>query len=101
MLPRTNGLQLLLDAFANTDVKPDVYDITIGYTGYTGEIPSYAMGYSRQRDTLLPNMFGLLAGDSPKRVHIHFTKHSYAKVVDNVQGFLDQQWQTKDELHDN
>ena len=54
ILPRTSGLQILLDAAV--ELKPDIYDMTIAYSSYSGEIPTAEMNYTRKVDTDLPSM---------------------------------------------
>ncbi|OQR84271.1 1-acyl-sn-glycerol-3-phosphate acyltransferase [Achlya hypogyna] len=96
LLPRVAGLQLLLDAFAHSSIKPEIYDVTIGYPGYTGEVPTYSMGYSRRVDVAVPSMRQLLAGGGPSHVHLHVTRHACPEV--DLLVFLDRQWAEKDRL---
>lgn len=42
----------------------------MGYTGYSGEIPSWEMGYTRDRDVDVPNLGALLKGRAPGPVSI-------------------------------
>ncbi|OQR84292.1 1-acyl-sn-glycerol-3-phosphate acyltransferase [Achlya hypogyna] len=98
MLPRSAGLQLLLDAYAHTSIKPEIYDVTVAYSGYSGEVPTYAMGYDRATDKSVPNMKHVLARVASEPVHLHVTKHKYDDVVDNPEAFLDRQWVRKDAL---
>ncbi|CAN0533932.1 unnamed protein product, partial [Laminaria digitata] len=37
----------------------------MGYTGYGGEIPTWEMGYGRDRDVDIPNLGTLLRGRPP------------------------------------
>ncbi|KDO29801.1 hypothetical protein SPRG_04915 [Saprolegnia parasitica CBS 223.65] len=98
LLPRAAGLQLLLDAYANTDIKPEIYDVTIAYPSYSGEVPTYEMGYSRHIDTEVPSMQHVLARTHPESVHLHITKHEFNDANANVESFLDKQWLRKEAL---
>ncbi|OQR85213.1 1-acyl-sn-glycerol-3-phosphate acyltransferase [Thraustotheca clavata] len=100
LLPRSTGLQIMMDAFANTDgVKPDIYDLTIGYPSYSGEIPTYDMGYGRNIDTEIPSMKSLVAGKGPNEIHLHGQKFTFDHVKQlGVEKFLDQQWAFKDQI---
>ncbi|KAJ0399541.1 hypothetical protein P43SY_006087 [Pythium insidiosum] len=95
VLPRTAGLQIILDAVA--DVQPDIYDLTIAFPSYSGEIPTYDMGYDRKIDTQIPSMKSLLAGKKPGTVAIHAKRFSYSEAVSDLEAFLDNRWQEKDE----
>ncbi|TYZ61178.1 hypothetical protein PybrP1_012394 [[Pythium] brassicae (nom. inval.)] len=95
LLPRTSGLQIILDAVA--DVKPDIYDLTLAFPTYSGEVPTFEMGYSRKIDTSVPSMKSLLAGQGPPHVAIHAKKYSYDAATQNLEQFLDARWQEKEE----
>ncbi|TMW63815.1 hypothetical protein Poli38472_002756 [Pythium oligandrum] len=94
VLPRTSGLQIILDAVA--DVKPDIYDLTIAFPSYSGEVPTFDMGYDRKIDTDVPSMKSLLAGKKPGRVAMHGKKFAYDDAVGNLEKFLDARWTEKD-----
>lgn len=94
LLPRTSGLQIILDAVQ--DAKPDIYDLTIAFPTYSGEVPTYDMGYGRKKDTDVPSMKSLLAGKGPKSVSIHAQKFSFDEVTGDLQGFLDKRWTEKE-----
>uniref|UniRef100_K3X6I6 Phospholipid/glycerol acyltransferase domain-containing protein n=1 Tax=Globisporangium ultimum (strain ATCC 200006 / CBS 805.95 / DAOM BR144) TaxID=431595 RepID=K3X6I6_GLOUD len=95
LLPRTSGLQIILDAV--DDVKPDIYDMTIAFPTYSGEVPTFDMGYGRERDIDVPSMKSLLAGQGPKHAAIHSKKYSYEEVTQNLEQFLDTRWKEKEE----
>lgn len=84
----------MLDAVQ--DVKPDIYDMTIAFPSYSGEVPTFAMGYSRNIDTEVPSMSDLLAGKGPSRVSIHSKKYSYDQATENLESFLDARWKEKE-----
>lgn len=44
----------------------------MGYTGYSGEIPSWEMGYTRDKDVDVPNLGALLKGRAPGPVSTLF-----------------------------
>ncbi|GMF35922.1 unnamed protein product [Phytophthora fragariaefolia] len=96
LLPRTAGMQIILDAVA--DAKPDIYDLTLAFPSYSGEVPTFDMGYGRKVDTEVPSMKSLLAGKAPVgRVAIHSRKFSYEDAATDLQGFLDARWKEKEE----
>ncbi|TDH70632.1 hypothetical protein CCR75_005549 [Bremia lactucae] len=95
LLPRTTGMQIILDAVA--EAKPDIYDLTLAFPSYSGEVPTYQMGYTRQFDTEVPSMKSLLAGKQPLgRVALHSQRYSYEDVAKDLQGFLDARWKEKE-----
>ncbi|KAF0689261.1 Aste57867_19273 [Aphanomyces stellatus] len=97
LLPRTAGLETMLAATAA--VQPDVYDLTMAYPGYGGEVPTNAMGYSRTKDVAVPSMAALIFGRrGPTTVHMHGCKVAYADVAGREQQFLDHAWAEKDGL---
>ncbi|RHY41706.1 hypothetical protein DYB30_004746 [Aphanomyces astaci] len=98
LLPRTSGLHTMLAATAA--IKPDVYDLTLAYPSYSGEVPTAAMGYSRHTDTGVPSMAAVLCGRGPTRVSIHGSKHAFDDVFGKEETFLDKAWQTKEKLLD-
>ncbi|KAE9029183.1 hypothetical protein PR003_g2964 [Phytophthora rubi] len=96
LLPRTTGMQIILDAVADT--KPDIYDLTLAFPSYSGEVPTFDMGYGRKVDTEVPSMKSLLAGKAPVgRVAMHSRKFSYEDAATDLQGFLDARWKEKEE----
>ncbi|KAI9922198.1 hypothetical protein PsorP6_001767 [Peronosclerospora sorghi] len=96
LLPRTTGMQIILDAVA--DVKPDIYDLTLAFPSYSGEVPTFDMGYGRKIDTEIPSMKSLLAGKQPSGcVAIDSQKFSYEDATADLKGFLDARWKEKEE----
>lgn len=87
-------MQIILDAVE--EVQPDIYDLTIAFPTYSGEIPTFDMGYDRKTDTQVPSMKSLLAGKKPGNVAIHSRKFSYAEARKDLQTFLDTRWTEKD-----
>ncbi|CAN0128810.1 unnamed protein product [Pylaiella littoralis] len=75
-----------------------VYDVTMAYSGYSGEVPSWEMGYSRDRDVDIPNLGGLLKGRAPGPVHLHVEKHLVDDIAGDGKTWLDATWARKDAL---
>ncbi|RHY76953.1 hypothetical protein DYB34_002045 [Aphanomyces astaci] len=98
MLPRSTGLKLMLDAFKDSPVQPTILDVTMAFPSYSGEVPTYEMGYDRHVDMDLPSMKKLLMGHGPSKVHFHCRHFSMADVGDDVQAFLDALWVDKEAL---
>ncbi|EQC42344.1 hypothetical protein SDRG_00082 [Saprolegnia diclina VS20] len=94
LLPGAAGLQLLLDAYANTDVKPEIYDITIGYPSYAGEVPTYEMAATSTRVCPPCNGWSRAMGRRSCICTSRATplQPSPATIV----GFLDRQWSQKE-----
>lgn len=93
------GFAACLEALRQTGQTPLIYDLTIGYHSYSGEIPSWEMGYGRHRDTEVPTVEGLLRGRACPRVHLHASVHEgSASVLEDPQAFLDARWREKDAL---
>ncbi|KAL7683166.1 putative phospholipid/glycerol acyltransferase [Plasmopara halstedii] len=96
LLPRITGMQIILDAVV--EAKPDIYDLTLAFPSYSGEVPTFEMGYGRKVDTEVPSMKTLLAGKQPLgRVALHSQRFHYEDVVKDIQGFLDARWKEKEE----
>ncbi|RQM10454.1 hypothetical protein DD237_003921 [Peronospora effusa] len=96
LLPRTTGMRIILDAVA--EVKPDIYDLTLAFPSYSGEVPTFDMGYGRKIDTELPSMKSLVAGKQPVgSVAMHSRRFSYEDATKDLQGFLDARWKEKEE----
>ncbi len=98
LLPRSTGLRIMMDALKAGKVKPDIYDITMSYSSYSGEVPTYAMEYNRNIDKEIPSMKSLLAGQGPPEVHLHGKRYSFDQVYENVECFLDSRWKEKEQL---
>lgn len=96
LLPRTTGLQVLLDAVQNCPQKPDIYDITMAYSSYSGEVPTYKMGYGRNVDKDIPSIQKLVSGNGTREVHIVGRKCSYDQVFQNTEKWLDDAWAKKE-----
>lgn len=97
LLPRSAGLEVLLEAIAKADplVYPDIYDMTMIFDGYSGEIPMAEHDYELVRDTTLPTLESFLKGHGPEKVHITSTRYAFKDVRGQVVPFLDRCWQAK------
>jgi len=98
--PRTTGFRACMDAMTATlengeKQYPSVYDITVAYDGFHGEVPDWELGFGRAEDTDIGQLDCFLAGRSQKCVHVHFKKYE-GKDVD--EDFLDNRWKEKDAL---
>jgi len=81
LLPRTKGLQSSLETLGprvNT-----VYDLTMGYEGYSGEIPSLEQMYTRNIDKDIPSFRTLISGVAPEKVHFHVTKYNAKEALES------------------
>ncbi|KAG9397963.1 Acyl-CoA:lysophosphatidylglycerol acyltransferase 1 [Aphanomyces cochlioides] len=98
LLPRTAGFETMLGA--TQGVKPDIYDLTLSYPSYSGEVPTTAMGYSRLRDLGVPSMSSLIWGTPVDKIYLHGKKVSYDEVAGKEQAYLDGMWREKEALLD-
>ena len=116
LLPRTNGFETILRALSESGAKNvDVFDYTLIYEGYRGEVPTYEMGYDRERDNI-PSLHKITGHDGLAglpRVHVHSEKFTAKSILGNggasssslssssspsvVETWLDQQWIRKGE----
>lgn len=86
---------MILDAVKDT--KPDIYDLTIAYPTYSGEVPTYDMEYDRKVDTGIPSMKTLIANQSMLQpVAIHGQKFTYDEACGDLEKFLDTRWAEKE-----
>ncbi len=99
LLPRSRGLEAVLENLA--DKNPIIMDVTLGFESYSGEIPTWEMGYERNRDHLVPNvkkLFAGMAGDVFMDVQ-EFTRDEIIHFPHGgIQGWLDQRWERKDSI---
>jgi lysocardiolipin and lysophospholipid acyltransferase len=71
VLPRVRGLHHVLNVLrSNCALAPEIFDMTMAYDGYSGEVPTWEMGFSRKVDTLVPNFSKLMMGTSCRTTHI-------------------------------
>jgi len=112
LLPRSRGLKHICEVLARNSEDRDVeiYDQTMAFDSYSGEIPSWEQGYGRRTDILIPNFTSLMSGRASKRCYIDSRKFSYKEVqeqyadeissseTDWLERFLDDRWLRKEHL---
>jgi len=98
LLPRTKGLKSSLETLG--DRVDTIYDITLGYPGYSGEIPTVEQNYSRAIDKDIPNFQTLASGVVPEKVHFHVTKYNAKEALESEDFtvWLDGVWAKKERL---
>lgn len=80
---------------------PEVFDITLNWEGFSGEIPTWEMGYTRERDTLIPNFPNLLSGSCSDKCFMDSTRFSVDEIKAHplgIEGWLNERWARKDRL---
>lgn len=100
LLPRSRGLEAVLENIKDTN--PEIIDVTMGFESYSGEVPTWEMGYERNVDHLIPNAKKLFSGMSGDVV-MSVEKFTYKDILESplgVQGWLDERWKLKDEFLD-
>ena len=86
LLPKTTGFYASLDSLR--EASPVVYDVTLAYRGYSGEIPS----------TLNAGMWlKVIRGEIPSEIHIRIKRYSMEEVLQDST-WLDKKWREKDRL---
>jgi 1-acyl-sn-glycerol-3-phosphate acyltransferase len=96
LLPRDKGLTAVLDMTKH--LNPEIIDVTMAFESFSGEIPTWEMGYERNNDHLIPNAKKLMAGMSGD-VFMDVQIFETADVLNHpegVQGWLDERWVRKD-----
>jgi lysocardiolipin and lysophospholipid acyltransferase len=96
LLPRDKGLAAVLDYTKH--LNPEIVDITMAFESFSGEIPTWEMGYERNVDHLVPNAKKLMAGMAGD-VFIDiqtFSIEDIAQHPDGLRGWLDDRWIRKD-----
>ena len=86
LLPKTTGFYASLDSLR--EASPAVYDVTLAYRGYNGEIPS----------TLNAGMWlKVIRGEIPSEIHIRIKRYSMEEVLQDS-NWLDKKWREKGKL---
>jgi len=112
VVPRSAGFVAALRGFQEAGVALDdvaIYDATVAYAGYTGEIPSWELGFERKVDVDLPNVARLFKGEAPDFVRVHTKAHRASDIFDREKqlpsdadqlacAWLDARWVEKDAL---
>lgn len=102
LLPRARGFQCVLELIEKySSQSPEIFDMTMSFDSYTGEVPTWDMGYTRNRDVLIPNHSTVLLGKCSSRCHLDSRKVSTEEVFSHkhgVEGWLDDAWMRKERL---
>ena len=96
LLPRDKGLTAVLEATKH--LNPEIVDVTMAFESFSGEIPTWEMGYERNTDHLVPNVKKLFAGMSGD-VYIDLETFDAQTVMTHpsgIRGWLDERWVRKD-----
>lgn len=99
LLPRYKGFKAITDALSGKSAF--VYDTTMAFGGYKGEIPPASIGYEREKDLEVPSVNKLLSGHITSEVHVNMERFPLAEVVSapgGIEGWLDSRWKRKDEM---
>jgi lysocardiolipin and lysophospholipid acyltransferase len=94
LLPRHRGLQTILDGLR----EYEIYDITMTFQGYSGEVPTWEMGYERNEDFLIPNVQKLIYGMEIGDCYLDVQRFDSLAPTTSLQQWLDERWQVKDDL---
>ncbi|KAJ8604002.1 hypothetical protein CTAYLR_003340 [Chrysophaeum taylorii] len=100
VVPRTAGLAAAIKGFVDGGLRLQdivVYDMTVAYAGYSGEVPRWDLGFAREHDRDLPNVARLLRGEPGRFVRVHAEAFRASDLVGDVVAWLDGRWQRKDD----
>lgn len=117
LLPRTTGLSFAYSTLKEASAEhgmapPRIVDLTVAFAGYSGEVPTYAQGYARERDTQVPCIAAILGAPffgkgSNFTIHINAKVQEVAKDELNTEAsgrkqaeWLDGLWERKERLLD-
>lgn len=93
--PRCRGLSAAIEGFVQAGIPVEdvvVYDATMAYAGYSGEIPAWKLRFERERDKELPNVPRLLKGEPGRFVRVHADAF---RASDIDEEWLDRRWTLK------
>eukprot|EP00993_Chasmostoma_nieuportense_P001979 NODE_2812_length_1085_cov_3.377871_g2682_i0.p1 GENE.NODE_2812_length_1085_cov_3.377871_g2682_i0~~NODE_2812_length_1085_cov_3.377871_g2682_i0.p1 ORF type:complete len:344 (-),score=101.32 NODE_2812_length_1085_cov_3.377871_g2682_i0:52-1047(-) len=97
LVPRVAGFEAALSAMG--DSINEVCDVTICYSGYSGEVPCWQDGYTRKLDCDIPNLLKLARRQQPGPIFCHIKRHSVLDIrKQGVAQWLDQRFQEKDAI---
>ena len=77
---------------------PAVYDLTVAYDGYRGEVPPWDLGFEREVDKAIGNLDAFMSGTPQPCISIDFRRHEGRSVGGADDGFLDGLWVRKERL---
>lgn len=96
LLPRSKGVEGILNSLGG---DYDVYDLTMNFTGYSGEIPTWDMGYERNKDFAVPNVHKLFFGMEVGECHMDVVNLGMVTAKGRaLEQLLDERWARKDQL---
>ena len=119
LVPRCGGFVAAIRGFVSRGALVEdvlVYDSTMAYAGYGGEVPAWDMGFERSDDVQLPNVAKLFKGDHGDHVRLHtvayraseiFADGAYATPLEALRSheaeriaaaWLDARWAEKDAM---
>eukprot|EP00924_Labyrinthula_sp_SR-Ha-C_P005198 maker-scaffold_1-snap-gene-24.14-mRNA-1 protein AED:0.01 eAED:0.01 QI:115/1/1/1/1/1/3/173/483 len=104
LLPRRKGLEAIIGqmkkALSPEEFKKvELFDLTMSFKGYSGEVPTWEMGYSRRYDTMIPTIKTYIMGTSSRDCCFQSTKFTMEEIFDknkNLELFLDKRWIQKE-----
>jgi len=83
LVPHVGGFVAACRGFASRGVALDellVYDSTMAYAGYRGEVPAWDLGFERADDVELPNAAKLFKGQHGDHVRLHTVAYRAAEI---------------------
>eukprot|EP00668_Euglena_longa_P036412 GGOE01046800.1.p1 GENE.GGOE01046800.1~~GGOE01046800.1.p1 ORF type:complete len:352 (+),score=97.87 GGOE01046800.1:71-1126(+) len=96
MLPRVNGFNAIVGPMPDT-IK--VYDCTMVYSAYTGDIPSWNDGYDRKKDKDVPNLHKMFTGMQTPPTYVHIKEYDVGSIKKcGAEKWLDERWVEKDAI---
>jgi 1-acyl-sn-glycerol-3-phosphate acyltransferase len=97
LLPRSTGFEAVLNAVG--DAVDEVYDVTMCYTGYTGEIPTWKDGYNRKKDKSIPSIVKLFGGMKASPIFLYVRRYHVKDIIaKGVERWIDERWTEKDSI---
>eukprot|EP00667_Euglena_gracilis_P012879 EG_transcript_13255 len=96
MLPRVNGFNAIVEPMPDS-VK--VYDCTMVYSAYTGDIPNWNDGYDRKKDKEVPNLQKMFTGMRTPQTYVHIKEYTVGAIKKcGTEKWLDERWVEKDAI---
>mmetsp|Transcript_57714 Transcript_57714/g.159081 ORF Transcript_57714/g.159081 Transcript_57714/m.159081 type:complete len:375 (+) Transcript_57714:216-1340(+) len=90
LLPHKKGFYTCLDSLKSEFNSPVVYDMTMTYQGYAGDIPV-------KSDPLWQTVVNWFFGQVPREVHVRLKRFSMEEVMSDSH-WLDSRWAEKDKI---
>jgi len=90
LLPHKKGFYTCLDSLKSENNSPVVYDMTMTYQGYAGDIPV-------KSDPLWQTVVNWFFGQVPREVHVRIKRFSMEEVMSDSH-WLDSRWAEKDKI---